>query len=136
MSLRKLIPMTDFVNQILAYTKESNNYQRGIQLIDWYAELIQQPISMEMFKGDNPLFPNFKIVESQKEATENNYKNAIWYFGNGEFATTLYRKSEHSTTKSGMCFITSFHLSTIEQLCDKDIDFSMLSEYAESDIFD
>ena len=136
MSLRKLITMTDFVNQILAYTNESNNYKRGIELIDWYAELIQQPITMEMFKGDNPLFPNFKIVESQNEATENRFNNAIWYFGKGEFATTLYRKSEYSTTKNGMCFISSYHLKTIEQLCDKDIDFSMLSKYAESELFD
>lgn len=136
MSLRKLIPMTDFVNQILAYTQESNNYKRGIEIINWYADLIQQPIKMEMFKGENPLFPNFKIVESQKEATENNYKNAVWYSGKGGFATTLYRKSECSTAKSGMCFITSYQLKTIEQLCDKDIDFSMLSEYAESDLFE
>lgn len=136
MSIRKLVTMTDYVNQILAYTNESKNYERGIKLIDWYSELLQQPISLDMFTGDKPLFLNFKVVKSQNEALSYGYKNTIWYFGKHEFATTLYRKSEYSTSKDKMCFITSYHLKTIEDLCNKDIDFNMLSKYSENDLFD
>ncbi len=136
MTLRKLIPMTDYVNQILAYVHESHNYERGIKLIQWYSELIAQPIQMDMFTAKNSLFPNFKFVDSQKQALDENLLQSIHNFGKNGFAVTLYRKSEHSNAKSGMCFITSYHLKTINDLCNKDIDFNIESDYAESSLFD
>ena len=136
MSLRKLITMTEFVNQTLSYTNESHNYERGIELINWYSNLIQQPITINMFTDANPLFPNFKIVDGVIDAVNNKYKNSVWLFGRNEFAVTLLRDSHSVSKKKGMGFRTSYHIRTIEQMAGMDVDFNMLSDYAESDLFD
>jgi hypothetical protein len=91
MELRRLISMNDFVNQTLAYVYESHNYERGMAIIKWYSNLINQPISFDMFQGEKPLFPNFHIVDSQKEAYDMRYKNSIFRFGEKEYGMTLQR---------------------------------------------
>lgn len=136
MSIRKLITMTDYVNEILAYTHESKNYERGNDLLEWYSELLARPIDLEMFKSNNPLFPNFNIVESQKQATLSRHSQSIHPFGDNEFAITLYRESKHSSSENGMCYITSYHLKTIEDLCGKDITYSLKSELLDTELFE
>ena len=136
MSLRKLVSMTHFVDQCLDYVRQSHNHQRGIDLIRWYADLIQTPLSVEMFRGAFPLFPNFEVFDRCDFTANQQSPQSFIVDKHPEFSTRLYRKSEHSSHPSGMCYITSYHLKTIEDLCDKDITFSMLSEYAKSDLFD
>ena len=58
MTVRELMSMADYVNQILAYVNESKNYERGIKLIEWYSDLIHLPLTLDMFVSTNPLFPN------------------------------------------------------------------------------
>ena len=128
MNLRKLIPMTDYVNQVLAYVEESHNYQRGIELIKWYSEFIQQPIQVEMFKSEEPLFPALTYIDSR----EHLMPNTITRY-DVDFAVKLYRKSPHLKRMSE---ITSFHLAKIEDLCDKELDFNIDSDFVDTNLFD
>ena len=136
MTVRELMSMADYVNQILAYVNESKNYERGIKLIEWYSDLIHLPLTLDMFVSTNPLFPKFVFAESHEQALRKNSTQSVFVFSDSEFGVTLYRKSEYSKSKSGMCYITSYHLKTVKDLCDKDIDFSLDSIYAETDLFD
>lgn len=134
MNIKNLDTMTDFVLGVLDYTHESNDCERGIDLIRWYSELLKQPLKVDMFVGMNALFPNFELVSSSSHAMKNSYKNAFCVSIKDEFEVTLYRKSKHSTSKNGMCYIASYHLNKVEDLCGRDIEFNMDSEYAESEI--
>ena len=128
MTLTKLISMSDFVKEVLNYVSESKNNERGIFLIKQYSEFLDTDLDTEFFKGKNPLFPDFKVIGTQNEAIEKRYKNSFWYFGSGQYATTLYRKSEHS--KTGNAYISSYHLRKISDLCDKEIYFDCDCELA------
>ena len=130
----KLISINEHVKSIIDYVEESKNERRGIELIKWYSDLINQPLSFDMFDGANPLFPNFKITDSHRESTERNIKNSIHRFGDNEFSMTLYRKSDRS--KTGYAYMTYFHLKNVIDLCDKDVEFNIESDYAASDLFD
>lgn len=136
MNVRKLMSMTDYVNQILAYVQESSNHERGIKLIGWYSDLIHTPLTLDMFVSTNPLFPNFVFAESHEQALRQSSSQSVFVFSDSELGVTLYRKSEYAKSKSGMCYITSYHLKTVKDLCDKDIDFSLDSIYSETDLFD
>lgn len=134
MKTDNLKTMTEFVRGILDYTHESHNYERGIDLLKWYSDLLNEPLNINMFTGENPLFPNFNIVANSKYATQNNIENSVFKFANKEFGITLYRNSKYSTSKSGMCYITSYHLKKVEDLCGRDIEFNIDSEYSKSEI--
>lgn len=131
MILRKLIPMTDYVNQILAYVNESKNHERGIELIKWYSELINQPLKIELFQGEEPLFPSF-VTENQSIAISNKRKKSIWLFGlddlgEKEYAVTAYK---------GNGYYSKYHLKKVEDLCEMELDFNLQSEFCETDLFD
>ncbi len=134
MKTRKLETMTDFIRGVLAYTSESFDYERGIALISWYSDLLDQPLKVDMFVGMNALFPNFELVSNSSHAMKNSYKNAFCVSIEDEFEVTLYRESKYSTSKNGMCYITSCHLNKVEDLCGGDIEFNMDSKYAETEI--
>lgn len=134
METRKLLTMTDFVKEILDYVDESQNYQRGIDLIRNYHELIKQPLTMDMFAGEKSLFPSFHVVENIAAATSGECKQAIFPFGSG-IGATLYRKApDNIKSKTGMCYTTSFNLKTVEDLCGKDILYNVNSEYSEINV--
>ena len=140
MNTIKLIPMTDYVNQILAYAHESRNDECGMRLIKWYAEFIQQQLKLEMFEGINPLFVGF-THETQIQALKNKSKKSFWEFGvndNGvqEYTTTIFQSAEHYNYEGKSGYVGSFHLKTIEDLCKMGLDFNLDSEFAETDLFD
>ena len=134
MKTRKLETMTDFIRGVLGYTSESHNYERGIALIRWYSDLLNQPLELDMFVGDNPLLPEFSVVSNLYHVVNDGLIAGVFKSDNGEFHITLYRKSEHSISKNGMAFITSYHLKTIGDLCGKDLEFNIESKYAETEI--
>lgn len=113
------MPMTDYVNQILAYVKESQNYKRGIELIEWYSDLIHHPLKLEMFKGENPLFPNFKVQVEESRIFFNGGIR-VYKFENNICVNYVFRENQSHN---------------IETLCNFDLDFNIDSEFCETDLF-
>ena len=111
----KLINLNQFTKEIEDYVHESNNVERGLQLIFAYNDFLSQPIKEEMFIGENPLFPNF-VKCSQKEAITKGIENSFNNFGKDEFYVRVYRKHGHEN-KPG--YLTSFHLKTVNDLVGK-----------------
>lgn len=130
----KLIPMTDFVKDILSYVNESQSHERAIQLIEWYSDLISLPLKIDMFEGDNPLFPDFKVVEYMRDLNGNLASQVVLPCEH-DFTVILYRRSEYSTAKDGMCFIATYNLKKVEDLCSMQVLINRSSEYAESELF-
>lgn len=111
----KLIPLSDFVNDVLTYVNESHNYERGIKLIKWYSELLDQPLSLDMFIGDNPLFEGFHL---EKMNAKKGYDKV---------------SSEHIGLE---IFIKKEGNYTIDLLSESGLEINIMSEYAETDLFD
>jgi hypothetical protein len=59
--MEKLISLNEFVAEIEKYAAESKNYERASKLICAYNDFLLQPVSTEMFEGENSLFTNAKI---------------------------------------------------------------------------
>lgn len=70
MNIKPLVPMSDHVREVLDYTHESHEYKRGIDLIKWYSSLLSTSLSLDLFQGEKPLFPNFTITERQSESMQ------------------------------------------------------------------
>lgn len=58
MAIIKLVDLSDFTTDILKYVQESGDHKRGIQLIEWYKEILLLQLSEDMFTGDQPFIPN------------------------------------------------------------------------------
>lgn len=117
--MKKLISMTEFVNDIFAEAKaEPFN---ALDKIHGYQKLLWLDLNLEMFKGKNALFPDFKIVTSHVEACEHRGKS-VFRFSPTELAVTIYERSERQQNK--MCFHTKFHLKKVEDLVDMDVYFN------------
>jgi len=135
MKTKPLISMSNHVLDILSYTHESHDYQRGIALIKWYSDLLTLPLNLDMFRGEKPLFPDFVITNTQSESTNRGLKQAIFPYGNDSFAVTIY--CQHKYGKKGqMCYHTKYHLKTVEDLCDMNVLFSLNSEFSETELIE
>jgi hypothetical protein len=132
---QELIPMTEFIGKILDYAHESHNYERCIDIVKWYHELINTRLSIKMFTSDNPLFKDFEIVKWSSESINFRFKKSVFKFGMSEFGICLYTKNTHSKEENKMCYLTSFHLKTVEDLCKMGLQINMKSKYAETDLF-
>lgn len=126
--------MTNHVHEVLSYTHESCNWERGISLIDWYSDLLSKSLCPDMFRGENPLFPNFKIVDCQSEAAQRGVELAFFPYGSDEFAVTIYCENKYK--KGQMCYHTKYHLKTVEDLCDMNVLFNVDSEFSKTDLLD
>lgn len=108
MSKTKLIPMTEFVNDILDYANESQNYERSIRLIEWYRDLLNEKISIEMFRGEDPLFPGFDFIRKSEDVF---LKDTVWI-------TYVNKRINES-----YC-IPFKEMITVEDLCSLGLEFN------------
>jgi hypothetical protein len=116
----KLIPMIDFVEEMIEYAKESNNYIRAISLLSAYKEFLSSDIKESVFSGEDSYFLYFR-KSTQKEHTEED-KYTFYNFGDSEFSIT-YRAYRSVNNNRRICLCTNYHLSKIEQLCGVGIEF-------------
>ncbi len=61
MTMEKLISLNEFVAEVEKYAAESKNFERASKLICAYNDFLLQPVSTEMFKGENSLFSDNKM---------------------------------------------------------------------------
>jgi hypothetical protein len=86
---KKLISMTESVNDIFA--EEKAEPFNTLDKIHGYQKLLCLDLTLEMFKGKNVLFPDFKIVTSHAEACEHRGKS-VFRFSSTELAVTIYER--------------------------------------------
>jgi hypothetical protein len=134
MNTKPLGSMSDHVREVLDYTHESHEYKRGIALIKWYSDLLSTPLCLDMFRGEKPLFPNFTITDHQSESTNRGLKQAVFSYGQDEFAVTIYCENKYK--KGTMCYHSKYHLKTVEDLCDMNVLYSLDSEYSSTELFE
>jgi len=117
--MKKLITLSDFIEEIESYVSESFNIERGLDLIIYYKDFLKQPIKEEMFLGDKPLFPGF-VKCNQKEATSKGYLKSFDNYGEEGFYMTIYKKYDNDRNPS---WVLSFNLKTINDLIGKVEEF-------------
>lgn len=112
--LEELVAMTVYVGKVL--DSDIDTFDKLLNIRQYY-ELLNLPLNKDMFLTDKPLFPGFKEL-TQSAAIKNKIKQSFWMSEDGTFNVTLYRSRE-----DGMCYITTFHLKTVEDLCGKGIEY-------------
>ncbi len=117
--MKKLITLSDFIEEIESYVSESFNIERGLDLIVYYKDFLKQPIKEEMFLGDKPLFPGF-VKCNQKEATSKGYLKSFDNYGEKGFYMTIYKEYDNDRNPS---WVSSFNLKTINDLIGKVEEF-------------
>lgn len=131
MAIRKLIPMVEYTNQILEYVYGSKNYERGIALIKWYNDLLQLPLEESMFTGEKPLFPNFIFSEENRDGIT---KNVAFSFGENGFG--IRRIGIEKRVDNKRRIIETYHLKTVADLCNMELDFDNEYSFVDTDLFD
>ena len=112
--IEELVTMTEYVGKVL--DSDIDTYDKLLNIRKYY-ELLNLPLNREMFVGSKPLFPGFKEL-TQSAAIKNKTKQSFWMSEDGTFNVTLYPSRE-----DGMCYITTFHLKTVEDLCGRGVKY-------------
>ncbi len=112
--MRKLLKLSEFVDEVENYVNESHDYERGINLIFAYNEFLNQPIHKKMFLDKNPMFVGFEKM-SQYKAREKGCLKSFDNYGDDGFYFTIYKEKGYNNKPS---WNTHFHIKYVYQLID------------------